>query len=396
MSATDEKPKKPRRPRREFTAEFKAGAVKLVQEGKSIPQVARDLDLTESALRLWVEQVKTDRGEGKPGALTTDEREELSRLRKENRELRLEREIPKKCGGLLREGDEVKFAFIDAKKALFPVATLCRHLGVSRSGYYAWVKRPEQSERAKSDQALGVEVLAVHQESRGTYGAPRVHAELKARGRRVARKRVARLMRQAGLRARTRRRFVRTTDSAHLHPVAPNSLERNFQPGQTARAWVGDITYVWTEEGWLYLAVLLDLFSRKVVGWAMGERIDRALVQSALDMALLGHPAPELHHSDRGSQYASQDYRQLLEERGIACSMSRKGNCWDNAVAESFFSTLKQELVYLTRFETRTAAKGALFEYIEVFYNRKRRHSSLGYVSPAEYERMAATKRLAA
>ncbi|GEN11436.1 hypothetical protein MFU01_64730 [Myxococcus fulvus] len=189
---------------------------------------------------------------------------------------------------------------------------------------------------------------------------------------------------------------MRTTDSAHSHPVAANSLERNFQPGQPERVWVGDITYVWTEEGWLYLAVLLDLFSRKVVGWAMGERIDRRLVLSALDMALLGHPAPELHHSDRGSQYASEDYRQLLEERGIECSMSRKGNCWDNAVAESFFSTLKQELVYLTRFETRAAAKGALFEYIEVFYNRKRRHSALGYVSPAEYERMAVMKRQAA
>ncbi|RYZ12768.1 MAG: IS3 family transposase, partial [Myxococcaceae bacterium] len=372
------------------------GAVRLVlEEGKTIPQAARDLDLTESALRLWVEQTKTDRGGGKPGALTTVEREELSRLRKENRELRMEREIPKKRGGLLREGDEVKFAFIDAKKALYPVAVLCRHLGVSRSGYYAWEKRPE-SERKRRDRALHLEVAAVHQESRGTYGAPRVHAELKARGQRVARKRVARLMRQAGLRGRARRRFVRTTDSVHGHPVAPNTLERNFQPGQPHRAWVGDITYVWTDEGWLYLAVLLDLFSRKVVGWAMGERIDRGLVLSALDMALLGRPAPQLHHSDRGSQYASEDYRQLLEARGIGCSMSRKGNCWDNAVAESFFSTLKLELVYITRFKTRESAKQSLFEYIEVFYNRKRRHSALGYVSPVEYERMAATKRLAA
>lgn len=289
----------------------------------------------------------------------------------------------------------MKFAFIDAKKALYPIAVLCRHLGVSRSGYYAWATRPE-CERKRRDRSLHLEVAAVHQESRGTYGAPRVHAELKARGQRVARKRVARLMRQAGLRGRARRRFVRTTDSAHHHPVAPNTLERNFHPGQPHRTWVGDITYVWTDEGWLYLAVLLDLFSRKVVGWAMGERIDRGLVLSALDMALLGRPAPQLHHSDRGSQYASEDYRRLLEERGIGCSMSRKGNCWDNAVAESFFSTLKLELVYVTRFKTREAAKHSLFEYIEVFYNRKRRHSALGYVSPVEYERMAATKRLAA
>ncbi|AGC47870.1 IS5 family transposase orfB [Myxococcus stipitatus DSM 14675] len=220
----------------------------------------------------------------------------------------------------------MRFSFIHAKKACFPVAALCRLLGVSRSGYYDWATRPESAHQQR-DRALRVEVLAVHQESRETYGAPRVHAELKARGRRVARKRVARLMRQAGVRARRPRRFVRTTDSAHGHPVAPNALARNFRPGQPHRTWAGDITYVWTDEGWLYLSVLLDLLSRKVVGWAMGERIDRSLVVSALAMALQGRPAPALHHSDRGSQYASDDYRRLLEERGIACSMSRKGNC---------------------------------------------------------------------
>ncbi|NBD09110.1 IS3 family transposase [Corallococcus silvisoli] len=290
----------------------------------------------------------------------------------------------------------MKFSFIHAEKALFPVAALCRHLSVSRSGYYAWAKRPE-SERKKRDRALQLEVAAIHQESRGTYGAPRVHAELKARGQRVARKRVARLMRQTGLRGRARRRFVRTTDSAHRHPVAPNTLERNFHPGQPHCAWVGDLTYVWTDEGWLYLAVLLELFSRKVVGWAMGERIDSGLVLSALDMALLGGPAPRLHYSDRlnppstRARTTADDWR-----RGIGCSMSRKGNCWDNAVAESFFSTLKLELVYGTPFKTREAAKQSLFEYIEVVYNRKRRHSALGYVSPAECERMAAIKRLAA
>ena len=289
----------------------------------------------------------------------------------------------------------MKFDFIDAKKACYPVALLCRHLGVSRSGYYAWAQRPE-SQRDKSDRALSVEVAAVHQESRSRYGSPRVHAELRSRGRRVSRKRVARLMRQQGLRARPRRRFVRTTDSAHSHPVAPNALDRKFEPTQPNCVWAGDITYVWTAEGWLYLAVLLDLFSRKVVGWAMSEKIDRELVLSALDMALLGRPAPALHHSDRGSQYASEDYRHLLEQRGITCSMSRKGNCWDNAVVESFFSSLKQELVYLTTFKTHQEAKPALFEYIEVFYNRKRRHSSLGYLSPVEYERSVLPSELVA
>lgn len=289
----------------------------------------------------------------------------------------------------------MKFSFIHAKKASLPVAAMCRALGVSRSGYYAWAERPE-SARSRSDRELTAEVAVIHQESHRRYGSPRVHQELRARGRHVSAKRVARLMRQEGLRARARRRFVRTTDSAHSHPVAPNTLARDFLPPEPNCTWAGDITYVWTGEGWLYLAVVLDLFSRRVVGWAMSDTIDRQLVLSALDMALLGRPAPALHHSDRGSQYASEDYRRLLEERGIACSMSRKGNCWDNAVVESFFSSLKLELVYERSFATREEAKRALFEYIEVFYNRRRRHSALGYVSPAEYERAAEVTRQAA
>jgi transposase InsO family protein len=282
----------------------------------------------------------------------------------------------------------VKFAFIHAQKACFPIAFMCEQLGVSRGGYSAWASRPE-STRKKGDRQLAEVVAEVHQESRGRYGAPRVHAELRARGHRVARKRVARLMRQRGLRARARRRFVRTTDSAHSYPVAPNTLERHFSPEKPDCTWAGDITSIWTAEGWLYLAVLLDLFSRKVVGWAMSETIDRRLVLRALDMALLNRSAPALHHSDRGSQYASEDSRDMLKERGITCSMSRKGNCWDNAVAESFFSSLKLELVYERSFRTHEEAKRALFEYIEVFYNRHRRHSALGYMSPEEYERNA-------
>ncbi|MFP2964509.1 IS3 family transposase, partial [Myxococcus sp. 1LA] len=199
-----------------------------------------------------------------------------------------------------------------------------------------------------------------------------------------------------GLRARPRRRFVKTTDSAHSHPVAPNVLGRDFSPEKPNSKWAGDITYIWTAEGWLYLAVVLDLFSRKVVGWAMSDTIDRQLVLSALTMALLNRPAPDLHHSDRGSQYASDDYRELLKEQGIECSMSRKGNCWDNAVVESFFSSLKMELVYERKFQTHEEARRALFEYIEAWYNRRRRHSALGYVSPEEYERTASTRSAAA
>ncbi|EPX62663.1 Mobile element protein [Cystobacter fuscus DSM 2262] len=291
----------------------------------------------------------------------------------------------------------MKFELMDAQKAHFPVKFMCQQLGVSRSGYYAWQGRPE-SARQVSDRALAKEVTQVHHDSRRTYGSPRVHAELRARGQRVSRKRVVRLMREQGLAARRRRRYVATTDSRHHQPVAPNVLARDFSPAQPNTTWATDITYVGTREGGLYLAVVLDLFSRKVVGWSMSETIDRHLVLAALDMALKGQQPPRglVHHSDRGSQYASEDYQRALTARGIECSMSRKGNCWDNAVVESFFSTLKQELVYTTDFTTREQARLALFEYIEVFYNRQRRHSTLGYVSPVNFELAALPQKLAA
>jgi putative transposase len=292
----------------------------------------------------------------------------------------------------------MRFAFMLEEKAHFPIAFMCRHLEVSRSGFHAWSKRPE-SERARADRSLTKEIAAVHEASRKTYGSPRVHAELNAKGRAIGRRRVARLMRAEGICARRKRRWKRTTDSAHGHPVAPNVLERDFSPSEPNRTWATDITYVWTREGWLYLAVVLDLFSRMVVGWAMSKEIDRLLVLGALDMALIGRAPPPsglVHHSDRGSQYASGDYRRALESRGITASMSRKGNCWDNAVAESFFSSLKMELVFNKDFTTRAEATSSIFEYIEVFYNRQRRHSSLGYVSPTEYEKSAASAGIAA
>ena len=291
----------------------------------------------------------------------------------------------------------MRFEFIQAQKAHFPVEFMCEQLEVSRSGYYAWAERPE-SMRQQQDKQLAQEVQKAHRDSRGTYGSPRVHAELQAQGRKVSRKRVARLMGEQQLEARRKRRTVRTTDSNHSHPVAPNVLERDFSPDQPNSTWATDITYVWTGEGWLYLAVVLDLFSRRVVGWSMSQHIDTQLVLGALEMALEGREPPRglIHHSDRGSQYASAEYRQVLASRGIQCSMSRKGNCWDNAVVESFFSSLKQELVYTTHFDTRHQARSALFEYIEVFYNRRRRHSSLGYLSPLDYERATLPDRLAA
>jgi transposase InsO family protein len=281
----------------------------------------------------------------------------------------------------------VKFAFIAVEKASYPVSVLCHVLAVSRSGYYAWSERVP-SARSLEDGQLRVHVTAIYERSRGTYGAPRVHAELRASGFRVSRKRVARLMSELGLQSRRKRRYKATTDSNHSLPVAQNTLDRKFEVDAPNMAWVTDITYVWTSEGWLYLAAILDLFSRRVVGFSMSERIDRALVLDALATAV-GRRVPNaglVHHSDRGAQYASNDYQTALADLGVVCSMSRRGNCWDNAVAESFFATLKTELVYLRRFATRAEAREAIFDFIEVFYNRERRHSTLAYASPIEYE----------
>ena len=282
----------------------------------------------------------------------------------------------------------MKFAFIQAEKADFPVATLCRVLGVSRAGFYAWQQRAE-SPRAGEDRRLAVEIATIHAESRRCYGSPRVQAELRARGQCLSRKRVARLMRRAGLAARRRRLFRTTTDSTHGRPVARNILNRDFTAATPNRCWVTDISFIATGEGWLYVAAILDLFSRRVVGWALSERLTTPLALEALDMAVTRRRPPLglLHHSDQGGQYASADYRKVIAEHGMTMSMSRRANCWDNAVAESFFATLKVELLQDTAWPTRTHARRAIVEYIELFYNAQRRHSALGYLSPAAFER---------
>lgn len=291
----------------------------------------------------------------------------------------------------------MKFAFIEASEVAFPVRTICRVLGISSSGYYAWRRRPE-SARVKQDAQLAVEIAAEHKRSRGIYGSPRVHRGLRARGVRASRKRIERLMRQNGIKGRQKRRFRRTTDSKHTHPIAPNLLERNFDPSRPNETWAGDVTFVATGEGWLYLAILLDLFSRRVIGWALSDTNDRALALEALNQALrLRHPPRGLvHHSDRGSPYASGDYRAVLEEAGIVASMSRTGDCWDNAVSESFFATLRAELLDHERYETHAAAITSIGEYIDGFYNPQRRHSHLDYVSPIEFELRAQVAALAA
>jgi len=283
----------------------------------------------------------------------------------------------------------VKFAFIrEHLLPEFPVEVCCEVLGVSRSGYYAWRDRPA-SARERRREELTRKVKAAHQENRGVYGSPRVSRVLKAQGEAACENTVAKVMRESGIRAKTRRKFVpRTTDSSHERPVAENVLARDFAAELPDRKWAADITYVPTGEGWLYLAAVLDLCSRKVVGWSMAEHMRTGLVSDALKMAVARRRPGEglLHHSDRGSQYASDDYRHLLQSHGIDCSMSGKGDCWDNAVMESFFGTLKTELVNHEHYETREQARASIFEYIEVFYNRKRLHSSLGYLSPEQFE----------
>lgn len=270
------------------------------------------------------------------------------------------------------------------------ILTLCLQLEVSASGYYDWQRRRVcPGPRAVEDQALVQEIVQIHARSRQTYGAPRVEKELRQQGRRHGRNRVARLMKQKDLCGRQKGRYrVQTTDSNHDQPIAPNRLAEAPKATAPNQLWVADITYIETKEGWLYLAAILDLYSRKIVGWAMSERIDTVLVLKALAMALLHRnpPAQVLLHSDRGVQYASGDYRQALSQAGLIASMSRRGNCYDNAAMESFWSTLKLELVYRGCFHTRSQARTQIFDYIETFYNRQRAHSALGYHSPVDFE----------
>ena len=265
---------------------------------------------------------------------------------------------------------------------------MCRTLDVTRSGLYAWRRRPRPGPRALRDAEIRGRIHHVHAESRGTYGSPRVHAQLRKDDVRTGKARVERLMRQDGLRGKIKRRFRVTTDSEHAHPVAPNTLDRQFTVEAPDQVWAGDITFIPLASGFLYLAVILDLFSRRVVGWALADHMRSELVEDALDVALGSRvPAPNmLHHSDRGCQYASTAYREKLAAHGIQASMSRRGNCYDNAVVESFNGTLKQELVHDARWRTYTEARAAIHDYLEVFYNRRRLHSSLGYLSPAEFE----------
>jgi putative transposase len=281
----------------------------------------------------------------------------------------------------------VKYAWIERHRSLYPLALMCALLAVSVNGFRAWLRGGSIDRERPTDTQLVALIRAIHAEVKCAYGSPRMHDELRGRGFRVGKTRVERLMREHGIRARHKRRFKATTDSKHALPVAANVLERNFAAALPNRVWSADLTYVWTDEGWLYLAVVLDLFNREVVGWAIKPRMSSDIVIDALTMAWFRR-RPEaglIHHSDRGSQYASQAFQAKLTEYGMRCSMSRKGNCWDNAPTESFFNSLKNERVHGQRYRTRAEAIADLFEYIEVFYNRKRRHSTLGSRSPLQF-----------
>jgi transposase InsO family protein len=286
----------------------------------------------------------------------------------------------------------MRFRFIEDRRADYPVTIKCDVLGVSPAGYYAWRARPE-SRRAADNRQLIDDIKRVHRDACERYGSPRIHAELRAQGRGVSRGRIERLMRRHGIRAiMARPRRMRTTDSRHDFPIAPNLIERNFTADALNRTWLADITYVETDQGWLYLATVMDLYSRKIVGWAMADHLRADLPLAALAMAIAAQRpgAGLIHHSDRGVQYASAEYRKMMQLAGLRASMSRKADCYDNAPMESFFHTLKTELVHHQRYATREEARLNIFAYIEGFYNRTRRHSAIGYISPIEMELKAA------
>jgi len=282
----------------------------------------------------------------------------------------------------------VRFQFIYDHESDFEVTMMCQTFDVSRSGYYAWKSRPVSDTRQRAE-SLTAEIQEIHHKRKQVYGSPRVHQELLDRGYEACVNTVAKYMRNAGLRSKTKKKFIATTNSKHDRPVANNVLNREFaSPTKPHQVWLSDITYIWTDQGWMYLAVVLDLFTRKVVGWSADKSMTSQLVVDAMQKAIdREQPSGNVMcHSDRGSQYASEAYQKLLKENGFTCSMSRKGNCWDNAPMESFFASLKKELIHHERYDSPVAARRSLFEYIEAFYNTIRKHSALDYQSPAQFQ----------
>ncbi|WP_458727033.1 IS3 family transposase [Alteromonas macleodii] len=376
--------------RKSYSKEFKLDAVSLVTEQNyKIAEAARSLGISANMLGRWLKEQESEgahafRGNGK----LTPEQEEIRQLRAENKRLKMEKEIPKKGDGLLCQRNQVKYGFITQHKKTWPISLMCQVLGVSRHNYYSAVRRNEQLEPDPQHDELIEWVQKIADASDYTYGVRRMKHALNSLGYPVGKQRTRALMKEADVSVRRRRKYKVTTNSNHQQPVFDNVLSRDFDAQKPDQAYVSDITYIWTQEGWLYLAVVIDLFSRKVVGWSMSSRMSAQLVCDALTMALWQRKpkAGLIHHSDRGSQYASRQFRQLLAQYKVTGSMSRKGDCWDNAVVESFFGTLKQERVQWRHYQSRHAAQQDILQYITIFYNSQRMHSYLGYKSPNQYE----------
>src|SRR3984893_10081269 len=379
--------------RRKFTREFKLEAVRLIkQRGVSYAQASKDLGVHPTQLRNWVKQLADDPQHAFPGhGQMKPEQLEIAQLKREVAKLKAERDILKKSRGLLREGIDVKFGFVAKHRGIWPAEWLCEALGVSRVAFYAWLKRP-RSRRNRSDEDIGPKVRASFLASDRTYGARRVWHDLLAEGVRCGLHRIERLMRQQALKARPRRRRLPPDlGERQVAAVALNVLDRSFEAPAPNRKWIADFTYVWTAEGWLYVAAVVDLFSPRVVGWSMSAGMTAQLVTDALMMAIWrrGKLDALLHHSDRGSQYTREQVQKLTADHCAVCSMSRSGNVWDNAAMESFFSSLKTERTGRKTYRTRDEARADVFDYIERFYNPKRRHSTIGYLSPMEFESKA-------
>ncbi|MDP5084338.1 MAG: IS3 family transposase [Yoonia sp.] len=371
------------------TDEFRKDAVRIaLTSGLTRRQVADDLGVGLSTLNKWVTaHRKTD-------VVSPEDRElarENERLRRENRILKEERDIPKKSHPVLREPKAMRFRFVEEQRGVIPIERLCQVMNVSARGLRAFRSRPA-SRRQRMDMVVLAHIKEQSRLSLGSYGRPRMTEELKEVGVDVGHRRVGRLMRENGITVERTRKFKATTDSDHTFNIAPNLLDRDFSAAGPNQKWAGDISYIWTREGWLYLAVILDLHSRRVIGWALSNRMKRDLAIRALKMAIAFRAPPKgcIHHTDRGSQYCSHDYQKILREHGFRASMSGKGNCYDNAAVETFFKTIKAELIWRRSWATRRQAEMAIFEYINGFYNPRRRHSALGWKSPVAFERKVA------
>ncbi|WP_419866549.1 IS3 family transposase [Methylomonas koyamae] len=369
--------------RTHYSPQFKEQALERAKQD-GVPKAAKDLGIAQAMLYIW--QAKS-RQTDQPFEEQKLQQAEIARLKRENARLEEEVAFPKKGGGVLCQAVTMRYAMIQSLEAEFSINLMCRCLMVSRSGYFHWKKRPP-SPRAQSQEAMSNEIKRVFDDEKARAGSPRIAKRLNEEGHRVSRHTVAKIMKSKGWRAKAARKYKARTNSNHGLPVAPNLLELNFEATMPDQKWVSDITYIWTDEGWLYLAVILELYSRKVIGWALSERMTAKLVCDALTMALWRRKLPKgvIVHSDRGSQYCSVTYQALLRRHQLICSMSKKGDCYDNAAMESWNHSFKVKAIHGERLLTRDEAKKHVFDYIEVYYNRKRLHSKLGYLCPEAFE----------